>query len=604
MKLIELDAVNYRSLHNFMLGFEPLTILIGRNDAGKSNILRAVRLLLDDSATREASQYDWSKLADRAPRYPRELIICGKLEQAGTSHEFKRCVRVSNDPSYRPSSTLQIKDGADWRRVTSAEKNRLPSFYYLHPRTGSLQENFRPRVENHVLTMVKDWLPRKLRNNSELNKLMRGYISSRNAMPGYHQLFTQEVATYLGKAFASDFEVRGLQPQFLNPSTRNMVMVREASGAGARPDFLANLPLDHHGSALISVTAMILAIIVLREYNRQFLNGKPMIIAIEEPEVHLHPHAQRTFLEYLRDVSRQHQVIITTHSPVFVDRAEPKNVKTLRRVSQRDPVKLRSRTRFRLGQTVPVPESATDNWNVIKHDLGIRLSDALMAGDVNLLIEGDTEAELLPAMAEALERKGGPSIDFSRVFPVRGGGSSLPFLANYLRNVGTPTVVLIDSDKSGRDMMKKLLGRGIPPADIFMIPDNLVPAPLTNRHPKDGPYGCEIEDLFDYKVLLDIFNRTFHEEPHLHGLLPFSVTDFEQKRVLLDSRKQPCRWVDTVNELIKDAASGTRALPRELFSKPTLARAVADEIRKGNMPVPEICRKLIRRLVAYLPESI
>jgi energy-coupling factor transporter ATP-binding protein EcfA2 len=595
--------MNYRSLYDFKLGFEPLTILIGRNDAGKSNVLRAIRLLLDDSATREASMYDWSKLAGRGPRYPREIIINGKLENDGTLLELRRRVKVSNDTSVRSTSVLEIKEGETWRKAKPGEKRWMPSFYYLHPRTGSLQENFKPRVENHVLTMVKNWLPKKLRNNSELNKLMRGYISSRNAMSGYHELFKGELGAQLNTAFDSDFESRGLQPQFLNPSTRNQVMVREASAASAVRDFHITLPLDYHGSAFISVTAMLLAIIVLREYNRQMLDAKPMIIAIEEPEVHLYPQAQRTFLEYLRQISREHQVLITTHSPVFVDRAEPKNVKTLRRISERDPVKLRSKIPYRLGQTAPVPESATNNWNVIKHDLGIRLSDALMTGDVNLLIEGDTEAELLPAMAEALAREGKPSIDFARVLPVRGGGSSLPYLAKYFQSAGTPTVVLIDSDKSGRDMEEKLLECGIPKADIFMIPEDLLPAPLVNRHVKDGPYGCEIEDLFDYKVLLNIFNRTFDEWRHLDGLLPFSVTAFEEMRVLLDKRKQPCRWVDTVNALIKDAASDTRAVPREPFSKPTLARAVSEEIRKGHILVPQICEKLIQRIVTYLPES-
>jgi hypothetical protein len=604
MKLLELHAVNYRSLYDFKLGFEPLTILIGRNDAGKSNVLRAVRLLLDDRAARETNKFDWSKLTGRPPRYPEELILYGKLERGGAVVELRRSIQVSNNPSFRPTSVLQVKSVEGWRRATPDEKRQLPSFYYLHPRTGSLQENFRPRTENHVLTMVKDWLPKKLRNNSELNKLMRGYISSRNAMPGYHELFKSELGAPFDAAFASDFEERRLQPEFRNPSTRNLVMVREASDGGRRPRSLIILPLDHHGSALISVSAMLLAVACLREYNRQFLQDKLMIIAIEEPEVHLHPQAQRTFLEYLRRISHDQQVLITTHSPIFVDRAEPKNVKMLRRITQRDAARFNPRGLYRLGQTVPVSDSATANWNDIKHDLGIRLSDALMAGEVNLLVEGETEAVLLPTMAETLARDGRTSIDFGRVLLVRGGGTTLPFLANYLSNIGTPTVVLIDSDESGKKMEEKLIGYGLPSDDIFIIPVDAVPAPL-NVHPTKGPFGCEIEDLFDYKVLLDIFKRTFNDTPHLKGLLSFTVTDFESTRLRLHGWKKPCRWVYTVNDLIKSrAASDNRVLPDELFSKPTLARAVAMEIRKGAILVPPVCQKVIERLAHYLPESM
>ncbi len=50
------------------------------------------------------------------------------------------------------------------------------------------------------------------------------------------------------------------------------------------------------------------------------LNVKDGVVLIDEPELHLHPRWQRIFLGLFRDIapSRNNQFIITTHSPVFV----------------------------------------------------------------------------------------------------------------------------------------------------------------------------------------------------------------------------------------------------------------------------------------------
>lgn len=48
-------------------------------------------------------------------------------------------------------------------------------------------------------------------------------------------------------------------------------------------------------------------------------------IGIEEPEIHLFPKLSSNLLELLREESRATQIILTTHSPVFVDASEPRN---------------------------------------------------------------------------------------------------------------------------------------------------------------------------------------------------------------------------------------------------------------------------------------
>jgi predicted ATPase len=45
----------------------------------------------------------------------------------------------------------------------------------------------------------------------------------------------------------------------------------------------------------------------------------PALIAIDEPETGLHPSMFPIVAEYARDASSRSQVILTTHSPVFLD---------------------------------------------------------------------------------------------------------------------------------------------------------------------------------------------------------------------------------------------------------------------------------------------
>lgn len=57
---------------------------------------------------------------------------------------------------------------------------------------------------------------------------------------------------------------------------------------------------------------------------------KKMIILIDEPELHLHPKIQEEFVKFLLEISKNAQVIITTHSPLLMKQlAYNTNVKTI-----------------------------------------------------------------------------------------------------------------------------------------------------------------------------------------------------------------------------------------------------------------------------------
>ena len=47
-------------------------------------------------------------------------------------------------------------------------------------------------------------------------------------------------------------------------------------------------------------------------------SGKKLIILIDEPELHLHPKLQESFVNFILEISKESQVILTTHSPLLI----------------------------------------------------------------------------------------------------------------------------------------------------------------------------------------------------------------------------------------------------------------------------------------------
>lgn len=67
MHISKMTLVNYRNFSNTTLKFQRgVNTIIGENGSGKSNILRAIRLLLDDTMVRAAYRLRSPTSADRS----------------------------------------------------------------------------------------------------------------------------------------------------------------------------------------------------------------------------------------------------------------------------------------------------------------------------------------------------------------------------------------------------------------------------------------------------------------------------------------------------------------------------------------------------------
>jgi len=111
----------------------------------------------------------------------------------------------------------------------------------------------------------------------------------------------------------------------------------------------------------------------------------PSILLIEEPEVHLHPSLETSTMRYLKRISQDCQVFISTHSTNFLDTGEMKNVYL---VSKPDATRV---------QLLNYAEAEAQ----IPSELGIRLSSLFMF-DRLVFVEGPSDEAMVREWASTL----------------------------------------------------------------------------------------------------------------------------------------------------------------------------------------------------------
>ena len=112
----------------------------------------------------------------------------------------------------------------------------------------------------------------------------------------------------------------------------------------------------------------------------------PQILLIEEPETHLHPALETNMMRYLKRISDNCQVFLTTHSTNFLDTAEMNNVYLVSKNS--------SSTRI---QQLSI-EDAEDQ---LPKELGLRLSSLFMF-DKLVFVEGPSDEAVIREWAAVM----------------------------------------------------------------------------------------------------------------------------------------------------------------------------------------------------------
>ncbi len=95
---------------------------------------------------------------------------------------------------------------------------------------------------------------------------------------------------------------------------------------GVRKDNLQIIPLGDLGSGYEMIFSLLYSFYLSQQGKKQ------LIILIDEPELHLHPKLQSDFMELLTELSKDAQIVITSHSPLLVKQAKENNLVSIRTI--------------------------------------------------------------------------------------------------------------------------------------------------------------------------------------------------------------------------------------------------------------------------------
>jgi putative ATP-dependent endonuclease of the OLD family len=226
--------------------------------------------------------------------------------------------------------------------------------------------------------------------------------------------------------------------------------------------------IEHKGDGVKSLAALG----ILKDRKRIGTS----ILAIEEPESHLHPEAIHQINEIIQSIATDSQVIISTHNPIFVDRRHLKN-----------------NVLVSSGSAKPAK-----NITQIREVLGVRVSDNLSGANIVLIVEGVSDETSISAILQSHSEKLSKAIknNVIAISPMRGSGK-LTYKLQQFKQLLCETYTLLDGDEAGINAYKNAEKESLlSQADSTII--------LCPNHRES-----ELEDCYDLSIYKDIVLTSF-----------------------------------------------------------------------------------------------
>jgi putative ATP-dependent endonuclease of OLD family len=471
MRLTKLHIQNYRGIKSLELDMDETTVIIGENNCGKTSILHVLRSCLSflKSGARSApfEEFDLhfdSGAADPSTAEPIQITLTFEEKVAGewpTEIEQKLggdggiIVLIPPDDKSR----IQLRVTAQYSPLTKelehfydfldSAGNPLPSknrgkltvlqqmrpLFYLSALRDAAKEFSKtaqfwsPFVKNSQIDPAK-----KAEIEEKLEEINSEIIEAHGTFKDV-KVHLDKVNKLVNLGADSVVSIDAIPAKVFDMLNKTQVSLMSSTGA--------KLPINRHGEGTQSLSVLMLfdAFLKTELARRQGITNCLPVVALEEPEAHLHPCAIRALWKTIKDINGQK--IIATHSGDLLAVVDTAMIRRL----------YKEKGQTKVGA---IPSGLITGRDKQKFDFLVQRTRAeLFFARVWLLVEGETEAIIFAGAAEVL----GIDLEQAGVRTVEYRQGDISYFIEAANGLGISWHCFCDDDPQGASDINKAVAR-------------------------------------------------------------------------------------------------------------------------------------------------
>lgn len=448
MILEEVTINNFCSCKHLKIQLTDFNPIIGYNNCGKSNILRAINWLLKKSTLSNSLFFDSNQpvtVEGRISSVNINLLPINQQNQiaryiSNGGLTFRR--RQDSPTSTAAQIKIDVKDPVtgQWTANPTGLDNAIAELFpdplYIQAMDDSADDISKFAAKNTLGQLLK-LIFESIKNNNQaahqslLNSLgnLNTLLNGPTRLPEFAQFESQ--ASHEVSNFYPGINIHlDINPPDFDEHLKNSTLSLSDTTGVKRP-----FSSFGHGSQRTTQMALIKMLATTSTTRSQPSQIK--VLLIDEPETFLHPQAIESLRDALKVLSQSgFQVIITTHSPLMIDHQQVLNTLMVYKNNAGE-----TSIRNKLSNAIQTLSNNPHQANIV---FSIQNSTHLLFSEHVILVEGKTESMMIPDLYNIVKGSTLPSNKYCHV-ECQGSPSIYPMM-KVLRAVGYFPKAIADLD--------------------------------------------------------------------------------------------------------------------------------------------------------------